>query len=114
MKDHYQLTSVAYSSLLNDGVDKVDMFKSIPLFDPNKTEAPISKVGVLYYLDKKGDFNKGPRYPHKKIAKALFEAMNPKDQFEVLSYLDWMEGPDEDEFDEEDEIAKFLASKKGK
>lgn len=88
MKEHFGLTDDSYSDLIKKGVTEKYMFNSIPLFDPDKTGAKIGYVGLFYYIDKKGDFNKKPLFPHKKIAHAVFETLSPSQKMNILKYID--------------------------
>lgn len=97
MKNHYQLTDVAYAKLIGDKVTVKDLFKCVPLFDPYKTGCEINKVGLLYYVDQKGDFNTPPNFPHKKIARAIFDCLGIKDKIMVAEYIDYLENGDDDE-----------------
>ena len=108
MQEHYGFTDAEYSALLKDGVTDIDLYKSVKLFDPDNTRAPISYIGLFHYIDKKGDFNKKPMFPHKKIALALFEKLLIKGKMAVAEYIEDWENDfvevDEDEFGEDNEI----------
>jgi len=105
VQDHYQLTDESYSKLLSEKVTVVDLFKNIELFDPHGTGEPIDKVGLLYYLDKKGDFNTGAKFPHKKIALAIFDRLPIKDKIMVAEYIALMENKwiEIEDYDDEDD-----------
>lgn len=90
MKKHFSFDDKQYPALLKNGVVVADLFETVKLFDPYKTMATINKVGLFYYLDAKGDFNKRPSYPHRKIAKMFFENLNNDDKIEVFSYLEFL------------------------
>lgn len=91
MKDHFNLSDKAYKQLLKEKVTIKDFFKTAKLFDPENVGAGATKVGLLYYIDKKGDFNQPPKFSHKRIALAVFESLNIKDQIMVAEYIEVME-----------------------
>jgi len=99
MKDHYRLNSEQYENLMNNNVTVVHMFKAMQLFDPNKTGAEVGLVGLLYYVDSKGDFESPPNFPHKKIAKAVFNMLEIKDKIMVAEYIE----DSENNFEEDEE-----------
>ena len=86
MKEHFGLTDKIYNELLKSGVTVSQMFKAIPLFDPNKSDCEISKVSLMYFMDQKGSFNKPPFFPSKKIAQAVFKTLSSKEKIEILEY----------------------------
>lgn len=100
VKDHYKLDSKQYDKLMDNGVTVVQMFKAMPLFDPYKTGTEVGLVSLLYYVDAKGDFNSPPKFPHKKIAKAVFEMLPIKDKILVAEYIEDSENNFEGEDDE--------------
>ena len=100
MKDHYKLDSKQYDKLMSDGVTVTQMFKAMPLFDPNKTGTEVGLVSLLYYVDLKGDFESPPKFPHKKIAQAVFNMLGIKDKILVAEYIEDSENNFEDEDDE--------------
>jgi len=88
MQEHYQLSDEAFTSLINE-VTIADLVNAVPLFDPYETQEPINKVGLLYYIDAKGDFRSPPLYlPHKKIAHAVYETLSDEDKLMVMMYID--------------------------
>lgn len=91
MQEHYNFSDAEYDSLLDDGVTIADLFKSVKLFDPYKTMAPIAYVSLFLYVDEKGDFNKPPIFPHKKIAQALFDKLAIKEKCELAEYIEDLE-----------------------
>jgi len=97
MKTHYGFTDEAYKALLKSGVTEKDLYKSIVLFDPEKSGEPMSQVNLFYYVDEKGNFNDPPHnIAHKKIAKALFERLPIKEKIAVSEYLEsWENGFDD-------------------
>jgi hypothetical protein len=103
MKDHFQLSTKQYNTLIKQGVTVKDFFDSIPLFDPYKTGSEINKVGLLYYVDEKKDFNQPPFFPHKKIALAYFENLSIKEKILVAEYIDMQENNWEEIEDEEED-----------
>lgn len=88
MKEHYGMSDVSYNNLKKGGVTEKQFFDAIKLFDPNRSMAKISYISIFYYIDQKGDFNKPPFFPHKKIAKAVYECLSPSEKMNVLKYLD--------------------------
>jgi len=91
MQEHYNLTDENYNTLINSGVTIKHFFSAIPLFDPNCTGVGIGLTGLYYYIDKKGDFNSPPIFPHKKIAQMLWKQLVIKDKIAVAEYIDDME-----------------------
>lgn len=99
MKEHYQLTESKYKKLLANGITDVDLFKSVDLFDPNKTGEKLGKVNLYYYIDNKGDFNSPPtKLKHKQIARAMFNSleMSAQEQLQILEYIEASENNFED------------------
>ena len=88
MKDHYGFSDDAYDALIKSGVTVKDLFRAVSLFDPYDSGAEINLTGLLYYVDKKGDFNEPPLLPHKKIAKAFWEQLPIREKIAVAEYID--------------------------
>ena len=82
MKEHYQINDIEYTKL-SQTVSIERQFKSIPLF-----EEAGGKLGLMYYIDKFGDFNEGNEL-HKRIARAIFNSLDIKDKLEIDTYLSW-------------------------
>lgn len=110
MQQHYNLPDEIFSDLLNSGVTQIDMLNAIPLFVPEVpgkrqtlslldiSASPVSKVSLMFYIDRHGDFTDVPDgkiKPHHKIAKAVFKRLSLSEQMEILEYLN----DDEDEED---------------
>jgi hypothetical protein len=92
MQAHYQLSDSAYQQLIKNGVSIADFLKSIPFFDGTNSGNPITKIGLYYYADTKGNFNAPPtKAKHKLIAKALFEKLETKEKLALLEYIDALE-----------------------
>jgi len=108
MQDHYCLSDDQFYDLKTDAVKMSDLFKCVHLFiqeDARKTLDlhPVSKISLMFYLDRFGDFNqtkkKNPE-PHKKIARAIFMSLGQSDKREILNYLEYLS--QEMETDEDD------------
>lgn len=99
MKQHYNLNDVEWNKLVGE-VTTMELLKAIPEFDPHGSELPITKVSLLHYLDKHGDFSEGGE-PHRKIAKAVFASLDNKDKVEVMKYMQWLD--DEGDSDNSDD-----------
>ena len=95
MKDHYQLSDESYRKLIESGVTVSDLVLSIQFFDPNKNGGEIGLLGLLYYVDSKGDFNEPPKFPHKRIASAIFGQLPIDQKIMVAEYIDDMENDGE-------------------
>ena len=93
MKQHYNIGDKEWIEL-SKSVTTMDLLKSISEFDPSGSEVGITKVSVLHYLDKHGDFNEGDEI-HKKIASAVFSSLEPSDKVDVMKYMQWMEEGDD-------------------
>ena len=105
MKDHYQLTDESYEELLSQSVTVKDMYNAIPLFDRDGNGLEIGIIGLLHYVDKKGDFNSKPIFPHKRIATAIFNQLAIKDKIMVAEYIELAENNYEEvdeDFEDED------------
>jgi len=89
MKEHYNINDVEWKEL-SLCVSTMDLIKSVPEFDPHNAGEPLTKVSLMYYIDKHGDFNEGDSV-HNKIAKAIFKSLGAKDKVEIFSYLQWYE-----------------------
>jgi len=96
MQDHYQLSDEVYAKLLKKKVTVTHMFRAIPLFDPNDCGEPIDKVGLMYYVDEKGDFESKPLLPHRRIAQAVFDRLPIMDKIAVAEYVELVENNYED------------------
>jgi hypothetical protein len=96
MRDHFSLSKEAYESLIKNKVTVTDLFRSIKLFDPYDTGAPINFVGLMYYVDKMGDFEQPPLFVHKKIAKAFWEGLPIKQKIAIAEYIEDSENDFED------------------
>ncbi len=98
MQEHYGISDVEFKGLAESGVTTGDLYGAIKFFDPNGSEAPLSKVSLLYYIDSKGDFNAPPiKLKHKLIAKALFKSLDLKTA-EKLMILEYIEDATDGEF----------------
>ena len=85
---HYGITDNIYQDLLvAKGIKPIDFLTYLPLFDPDGTYTPLSKIHLLYYLDQFGNFDEPPLVPHKRIAKAIFDNLDIKDKFEIIAYI---------------------------
>lgn len=91
MQEHFNLSNEAFSRLLKQKVTVKDFYRTAKLFDPFHLDADVSKIGLLYYIDEKGDFDKPPSFPHKKIAKAFSETLNIFDQCMIAEYIELQE-----------------------
>lgn len=106
IKDHYDFSDSEYNALLSDGVSIENLFKAMKFFDTLGTKKPITYVNLFYYVDLKGDFNKKPPFPHRKIALALFEKLSIQQKLSVAEYIEDSENDfvvDEVEVEEADE-----------
>jgi len=99
MKDHYQINDLAWTELQKHGIVQKDLLKFIKLFDPNYSESEITKVNLMYYVDSKGDFSEPPFFPHKRIAKAVFDSLDTREKLDIMEYIDYLENGDDDEED---------------
>ena len=89
MKDHYGINGAEFAKL-SKRVSTLKMIQAIPIFDKNKTELPISKICLFFYIDDHGDFRKSfGMKPDRFIALAIFNSMEASDQIDVYSYLEW-------------------------
>lgn len=85
---HYHLTDEVYHRLLLiKGIKPIDFLTYIKLFDPELTYKPLSKVSLMYYVDHIGNFDEPPITPDKQIARAVFDSLDTRDKFEVISYI---------------------------
>lgn len=97
MAEHYQLTEESVGFLEGHGVKFQHLFSSVKLFDPHGTNSEINKIGLLYYVDEKGDFNEPPFFPHKRIAQAVYNQLPVVDKLMIAEYIDVMENGEYDE-----------------
>lgn len=98
MREHYGFTDAEYNGLVSDGVTETDLFRCVSLFDPNGSGEALTKVSLLYYIDKKGDFRAPPvRLKHKLIAKAFFKSLDIKTA-EKLMIFEYIEDAADGEF----------------
>jgi len=97
MREHYQINDKAWSELQKHKISLPDLFRCVKLFDPNESNSEITKVNLMYYVDKKGDFNNPPLLPHKRIAKAVFDSLDTKEKLEIMEYIDYLENGDDEE-----------------
>lgn len=86
MKDHYNINSVEWAKLEQDGITNSILLKSLPKFDVNDTQAEITKIHLMYYIDRHGDFT-GKKNVVEKIAMAVFNSLAPADKVEIIKYL---------------------------
>lgn len=86
MKQHYNINELEWSKLIYSGVSTMDLLKSIPEFDATGNGAPITKVCLLHYLDKHGDFDRSSA--HGKIAFAVFNSLSNEDKTDVIRYME--------------------------
>ena len=84
MKQHYGISDAEWPKL-SELVTTRELFNSIHLFDPNESGAPISKVSLMYYIDKFGDIEGNKKSDI--IARAVFNSLSNKDKIEVMQYL---------------------------
>jgi len=91
MQQHYCLTDEEYKKLIDNGVTISDLYNNVQLFDKNGSQEPISKIGLYYYIDQKGDFNSPPiNLKHKQIARAVFNSLNitATEKLQILEYIE--------------------------
>ncbi len=96
MKDHYHINDAEFKKL-SKSVSVMEMLKAIPEFDPYNTQLPITKIGLMLYIDKYGDFRIAfGMLAHRLIAMAIFNSLNISDKIEILSYFEWEEQDEEE------------------
>ena len=92
MQQHYNIDDESYKKLLKDGVTIANLFKSIPIFDPHKSGAELgNKTSLFYYLDDKKTIENGKPFPHRKIARAIFNMLPIMDKIAVAEYEEYVE-----------------------
>jgi hypothetical protein len=103
MQQHYNLSDEAFQELTQDyQVSLGQMLECIPLFTffgevkslIDFDAKQVSKVSLLYYIDKHGDFSEceDKLIPiHQLIARAVFKSLPTSEQMEVLEYLSYIE-----------------------
>lgn len=105
MFDHYGLSEEQSEKLTKQGVTIKHLFNSVKLFDPHGSEAELggnATVPLMHYIDKKGDFNQPPhKFPHKLIAKAMFENLDIHGKIAIAEYADWAEHDFDPEWEDE-------------
>lgn len=89
MKQHYKLSDAEWEKLI-ESITTMDLLKAIPEFDPHGTGAEISKVSLMLYLDRRGDFSEGKEV-HQKIAKAVFNSLDSSDKIAIFEYMEFLE-----------------------
>lgn len=88
MRDHFQFTEQQMDSLSKKGVSIADLFHMVSDF--NAPLAPVSKVSLMHFIDKHGDFT---LLRNKKdiVANQVFENLTIKEKIEIGEYLNWIE-----------------------
>lgn len=84
--EHFGLNEKSVKDLRSQGIQLTDLYKNRKHFDPYSCEAPVTKVSLLYYLDKHGPFIPADR-EHQKIAKAIFDSLDNEDKYPILEYI---------------------------
>lgn len=99
MIDHYGLTEKQWDWLQKQGTTVADLFHGVSEFCAQ--EAPLSKISLLHYADRHGDFLETMK-PSKLdfVAQKVFENMSIPDQIEIGSYLEYLENGDDEEDEE--------------
>lgn len=88
MKEHYNISDSEFKKLLSTGVTQLDLLKSVKFFDPHGSQAPLTKVSLMYYVDQFGDINSPPFPVHKRIARAMLNSLPNKEKMEIFEYMD--------------------------
>jgi hypothetical protein len=94
MQKHFGLTDEEYKKLTGNGITIADLYNNVQFFDKNGSGEPISKIGLYYYIDQKGNFNSPPiNLKHKQIARAVYNSLNlpAGEKLQILEYLDFAE-----------------------
>ena len=91
MKDHYNINSVEWARLEQEKITSLDLVQALPKFDINESQAEITKIHLMYYIDRHGDFT-ARKNKIEKIAFAVFNSLLPADKVEIIKYL-----PDDEE-----------------
>lgn len=89
MHAHYGISDENWSELAsNHGVTEKNLLDSLRYFDPNSDGAELTKVSLMHFIDRKGDFqDKRNKLDH--IAMAVFEELPIPEKVEVAMYVDW-------------------------
>lgn len=93
MKQHYGISDTEWEQLTKH-VSTLDMVQAVPLFDPQESGEPITKVSLMHYIDRHGDFNEG-KEAHSKIARAVFNSLPANEKTEIFRYFEILEEMDE-------------------
>lgn len=85
MWNHFGLSQEQFVDL---NCTEMEMLKCVRVFDPNNNQLPIGKLGLMYFIDARGDFTEGFKFDlEQRIAKAIFDNLPSDEQLEILAYL---------------------------
>lgn len=101
ISEHFNICNEEYNKLVKSGISDSDLLRNIKTFH-GTWEKPISSMGLCYYIDDLGNFNKG-NLKHQRIAKAIFNSLNSRNKIEILEYLDWHDDGEPEDIIEDDE-----------
>lgn len=88
MKEHYNLTDEQLEKLASIGIGISSLFHMAKEFSAGQTDlAPVSKISILIYIDKHGDFTE-LKSDSDKVAFEVFQNLNPFDKRDVLKYIE--------------------------
>lgn len=92
MQHHYNFSDEVYAKLLKEGVTVKHLFQSIVLFDPHHSGAELGNAtSLLYYLDEKKTIETGKDFPHRKIARAIFDSLSVREKISIAEYEELVE-----------------------
>ena len=100
MQDHYQITDKEFKKLEKAGIDNEALFYARDAFDPYHKEVPVTKISLMYFIDKHGDFTENQNIMLNKIAMAVFNSLSDDDKIAIMNYLEYV-GELEDNLTEE-------------
>lgn len=89
MKQHYGINDAEWEQLTKH-VSTLEMIQSVSLFDPQESGEPITKVGLMHYIDRHGDFTEGTS-SHSRIARAVFNSLPANEKAEIFRYFEIIE-----------------------
>jgi len=95
MQEHYHLSDASFAALSSSGITARDLYLTAQLLDPYNKGVEASVLGLLYYIDAKGDFRSKPQFPHRKIVSAFFETLTTKEKMFIFDYIEMEDEDDE-------------------
>lgn len=89
MIKHYGISQDQFDQLAKKNITLLDLFEGVKEF--NASNAQVSKISLMHYIDKHGDFTERKRkLDH--VACVVFENLPLDEKIEVANYIEWIEG----------------------